>query len=417
MRTRTRERRGAKIRFSGVVTGRTSDLLIPPFSPSVCGTVSTTGTIDSYYEKEMMTDQITPGPIGIERAVSHRKYRFEPCIGDGVATWYAYNPQGYRTQPACSLLTDGRLPDPVANAPGYSVPDLEDPLPGLIERLDVLRDSAAMLPFLGEFKQAVSMVRRPLGFLRRLPSMKQWRNLPIGEVLSRMGLSRGSSAWLEYQYGWRPFLSDIGDFAEKLGGATDMYELYKKGSPPTRKARASSHATVTLTGSDAYEWAGSAGCRLSVSLKYGFHPAAMVENPLSRSAFTLRSLGISPRQILSTALELTPWSFVVEWFIPIGEMISRATAAPSSFFMEDISYHRKVEENFVYLGSVPSFTPGYGCPGSPTLTPVPIYRARGFQYERNTPLAKPGGEEYQPLTTSRAISALALIAQKLVRPL
>lgn len=172
---------------------------------------------------------------------------------------------------------------------------------------------------LGERAQTARLVTDTL---RRLTeTVKAVKRLDIQKALDALGVSRrkalnGSSAfdlWLELQYGWKPLLSDV------HGACEALQNREKDGAVAnvTVKGHGSWTDKVTKLGSDTagphyldYEKRSTVKHDVWVRLDY-------VKNDLPLS--TLAQLGVS--NPLSIAWELVPWSFVADWFIPIGDFL------------------------------------------------------------------------------------------------
>lgn len=120
------------------------------------------------------------------------------------------------------------------------------------------------------------------------------------------GLRSLESNWLAYQYGWIPLLSDVSNAVDAL----------------TRPAK-----DGTL---------GIARCRKPFELSERFQAKGMTLNMstsgyvgagvyyLCKNSTDFTSLGLT--NPLELAWELIPYSFVVDWFIPIGKAISALDA-------------------------------------------------------------------------------------------
>lgn len=127
-----------------------------------------------------------------------------------------------------------------------------------------------------------------------------------------------SNGWLEYQYGWKPLMSDLHGAVEALrngqaikgrpvNGRSTQYlgneEVFNPGRPPQRK-----EVRVEPP-------SGQGGVRE----RAGFR--GKVLSPLTA---TLNQLGLlNP---LAVAWEKVPFSFVVDWFFPVGTYLNSLTA-------------------------------------------------------------------------------------------
>lgn len=170
---------------------------------------------------------------------------------------------------------------------------------------------------LGEMSKTVDMVSTTLRKLgRSVLALKRGdfrtaaRQLGARPRASKLGSKDVSGRWLELQYGWLPLIS------ESYEGAK-AFEAISKG-PRKKVFRTSIKAKGTFEGSQSPSL-NSALYReeLNRYLQYEMYEEMTVE----------RQLGLLDP--LSVAWELLPYSFVVDWFIPIGTYLSNLNQVPS----------------------------------------------------------------------------------------
>jgi len=115
--------------------------------------------------------------------------------------------------------------------------------------------------------------------------------------------------WLELQYGWKPLLSDIDEsmriLANYMEGSTSVQEVSATASQAweLRTPKTGPIATPPYVGVEV----DTTRLKTRYSLKY--RVSSHTTNMLSQLGFT------NP---LSLVWEILPWSFVVDWFLPIG---------------------------------------------------------------------------------------------------
>lgn len=142
-------------------------------------------------------------------------------------------------------------------------------------------------------------------------------------IIGDPGKPRGSNwtnHWLQLQYGWKPLLSDVYGSADALA----------------KRERSDWRVTVKASRRDTSEWLKERralgtthpiknfdACRLEVRRQRGVFVRldAIPENDLTMS---LVSLGVT--NPLLVAWELVPYSFVVDWFLPIGNWLDSLDA-------------------------------------------------------------------------------------------
>lgn len=118
-----------------------------------------------------------------------------------------------------------------------------------------------------------------------------------------------SAIWLEYWFGWSPLINDIGNVIEVLQGEIPDLEL---------RAGGFSKGEFRL-----HEYYGPSFYRivnLEVKARTTYWGRVRVTNPNLALA---NQLGfVNPATIV---WELIPFSFLVDWFIPVGDFLSQST--------------------------------------------------------------------------------------------
>jgi hypothetical protein len=136
----------------------------------------------------------------------------------------------------------------------------------------------------------------------------------------------GSAArhWLAYQYGWRPLLMDAEGLSELASEQLDEYQA----RPPRFTAVGKSKIVRPLkySQSNAFSGYGTGSVLYSGEMSVRGKAGLLVEVRFSTSA-VLAQLGMSSiTDGLLLAWELTPFSFVFDWFIKVGQYLESASA-------------------------------------------------------------------------------------------
>lgn len=171
---------------------------------------------------------------------------------------------------------------------------------------------------LGQMGQVTDMVVGNLNSLGR--SFSRLRRGDFFGAVQALGASPGkkrgfnhrdtSGRWLELQYGWKPLLSDTFEAAkafEELTSGPRSSRFVK-----TRTGKISHSFGVTSNGISG-ELRGTVGRRLELELY--------------EQMSVPRQLGLTDPA--SLVWELLPYSFVVDWFIPIGTYLSNLNQIPA----------------------------------------------------------------------------------------
>lgn len=126
------------------------------------------------------------------------------------------------------------------------------------------------------------------------------------------------SAWLEYKYAWTPLLSDVKGAAEALARAhTEPQRLRTRTS---RSITTNYAGLLPYPGSSRFETSYSIKCAITLSFK--------PTNELLSVAASFNML-----DPIGLAWELVPFSFVVDWFLPIGNLLESISATHGMSFV------------------------------------------------------------------------------------
>lgn len=142
------------------------------------------------------------------------------------------------------------------------------------------------------------------------------------------GKDRVATDWLAIQYGLLPLLSDIDGLMEHL--ATPQSQLFTVRSRITERYEHQLEATDGcnvgfLLTSELYK---------SGSVSVTYHATCRITSPVMRDASRLGSLNL-----LALGWELVPWSFIIDWFLPIGGYLN---SMDSFYGVEVLHCHKTI---------------------------------------------------------------------------
>jgi hypothetical protein len=173
----------------------------------------------------------------------------------------------------------------------------------------------------GERKQTARLlgdtatrIAKSFRYLRRGQPRRAMDELGIS---SRKREPRGNnvpSKWLEMQYGWKPLLSDV------YGAATALSKQPKSDWRVTAKATRSKEDNYEFKTVPNWGWiahTSRAKVKQSVFTRIDALPA-------NEAAISLTALGVT--NPLLVAWELVPFSFVVDWCLPVGDWLDSLDA-------------------------------------------------------------------------------------------
>lgn len=204
-----------------------------------------------------------------------------------------------------------------------------------------------------------------------------------------------SGTWLAMQYGWLPFLSDVYE-------ASRAFEAFT--APPREKVYKASISKRIFEQSSSSP--GNYLCNRfrTRSMKISYRLRERLSNP--------RSLGLYDPS--SVAWELLPWSFVIDWFIPIGTYLESLAVIPylnGNWMLTSFNSQLSVGPSLVK--PLPSAYGLCGGPGENSSSEKTVVRTVG-----NSPLyvPKPVLDLGGVYSGKRLLNALALFHQQLRRP-
>lgn len=193
-----------------------------------------------------------------------------------------------------------------------------------------------------------------------------------------------SDLWLEAQYGWLPLLNDVDQGVKALARNYDTY--YSNRFVAQIQVQDNGFLTSTNTTTE-YE------TRLGKRIIYNVTGTNKLE-------FQLTAMGL--KDPASVLWELTPWSFVVDWFFPVGTFLSNLALFPSlSGTWVSTLYRRSTTKFTTSSSSFPMVRPQ-------TQLEIDVTRTVG-----SSPLAVPPPSFVNPLNSSwkRAANSVALLLQ------
>lgn len=188
---------------------------------------------------------------------------------------------------------------------------------------------------LATFRQTLDLIRNPsmalvnsLRYARKHPKFQDYIFMGAKELLRRHNLGDVlASQYLAYVYGWVPLLKDIHGVMSFLKdeGSNKAFLLYGKGS----SAQQGTTSVVRQNDPSGSCWTDIGP--LTEEAKVRCNIWARID-PQHTGLRALNQLGLlNP---LSLMWELTPWSFVVDWMLPIGSVLQALTAPAGLLFVD-----------------------------------------------------------------------------------
>lgn len=226
---------------------------------------------------------------------------------------------------------------------------------------------------LATFAQTMRMVRDPfVSLVKGMKEVAESRQLrpyltkTLRDIHREGPLNVASRRYLEYVYGWRPLMQDIHDVL-MLGKEKAQAPILLKTSVSTDRGGAGpsfsyeDYSTKEVSRYNSVNFSDRVSCTLVARI-----------DPDHAGIRALNQLGlVNP---LSLAWELVPFSFVVDWVLPIGSVLQSYTAPAGLKFVTG-SVSRRVKASAPYEATTNVFNQAY-----------PSYRAQK---------ASPGGGTFR----------------------
>lgn len=190
--------------------------------------------------------------------------------------------------------------------------------------------------FAAEFGKTIRMVTNFKQSLRRLIKalFRHTRKKGLSWYDAAGYLNALSSAWLEIRYGWRILYYDMQAIASSINALEDQLLPIERTS-----AYIADEETYTIDG-DYFPGIIPGVGDVGVSLSYGkAYRRRSVKVALGARTQMLSNIGyIDP---ITTAWELIPFSFIIDWFVNVGDFLRSA----SPFISRDVVYASLVNEH------------------------------------------------------------------------
>lgn len=206
----------------------------------------------------------------------------------------------------------------------------------------------------GEFIQTVKLLSRPAHalhdlFINDTRSLERWmrrmKHLPRKQRIKEY-LNIATDWWLTFQLGAAPLLADIDSAAEAVANSRYASEYYR----PRKIVRAVGVDESCAHSPNLSSVPSTATNRMYVdSRKYtrvSVRYIACVDAGTQALA-SYRRLGIDASNFLPTVWELLPWSFVIDYFSNIGDVISAASLSTSSIRWVVKTTRREYEHTYI----------------------------------------------------------------------
>lgn len=262
--------------------------------------------------------------------------------------------------------------------------------------------------------QTVGMLRSPFrsatNILKQMLKRKNWNML--GKRNTDDMIYRAiADAWLESRYGWKPIMMDIEHIilnAHKVREQCDLRRLVARAGA-SADGNVNEFAAATPSFTRSVNYVASSKVRRSAGVLYDVKSRTTSDELLAL-------LGLRPSDAPALIWELTPWSFVADWFANVGEWIQAVTPVPGLTPLGH--WETSVKET--------TFTKSGTVIGAPTVNGVIDWHGyagsetvKTYDFTRfcNLPLATTPELTAKPLSTLHQADAMALMCGSIMTAL
>lgn len=298
-----------------------------------------------------------------------------PLRGDVMTT--VYGSIAYKSDPSAPTIYG---PASILDTLPFTFPP---PRPSLTRlhvdlKLKVKDEVMNLAQNLAEYRQTCSLFSGlAQDIFRTFRSLRQGR-LPRNGSSWDLNLA---NRWLQYQYGLKPLMSDIYNGFEDMSAIVPkpVYRRFKTRKQTSDSKKESNPNPYVLIRSMSYTW--SLRSRIT----------AVISHSRIRSA---SEYGLTNPALL--AWELIPYSFVIDWMIPVGDTLASldALVGVDTVFCEN-GARLDLEQNFVTKGG-----------GVGSYKYKSVERQNGFEFDL------PSAFAYEPSSSFTAVlNGLALLRQ------
>lgn len=204
------------------------------------------------------------------------------------------------------------------------------------------------LVFLGELRETLNLLRRPVSTLHNLASDFLGALSKRKRAKPKSWAKDVGSIWLEQRFGWTPLMHDIRDAVKAWGaltkplGHTLISESAKKRFDRTYDLVDKDRVGHTSKINGGCVYTTVTGVLLETHIvRYRGACNAQVEAPQWADA---RLFGFAIEEVVPSAWELLPWSFLVDYFTNIGDILDASVTNTRSIAFVNKTVIRTTEK-------------------------------------------------------------------------
>ncbi len=271
------------------------------------------------------------------------------------------------------------------------------------QKVNLGENLATMRQTVGLFMGPAKALSNALHAARRQDSWKPLLHMSLRDIKQKGITTKAASDYLAYVYGLKPLAQDVFELIDLMKGKiADPLILSAKASARRTEEKSSGLPYPSLSYTDLKYVSAQGSYKVSCSVW------ARID-PNTSGLRSLNQLGLlNP---LGLAWDLVPYSFVVDWFLPVGPVLYALSAPAGLIFIDGSISMRSSETATAELRTASSFylwNPSSTKPGTEVLM-TPSTKYEGYVRSTLSSWPIPGlWIDYDPFRADRPLKALAL---------
>jgi len=269
-----------------------------------------------------------------------------------------------------------------------------------------------------DYKQTLSMLRKPFSgaadLIGNILSAKR-RRLKLKSNLNEITATAG--AWLEYRYGWKPLIFDCEAAVKSISSYANTKINRRLVARSSYSYSGKASEDFVKVGLGSWTMMSSHGVT-SGSGKATSHAGVIYEQKAVRNVpdAVVTNLGLQAKDVPATIWEVIPYSFVVDWFVGVGDWLQATT--PNANVTVLGSWCTTILD-WESVSNVKMQYPPVHPATEPNITDVGTYTVKVNSVTRNVnagPTNTPPTKGIN-LSVVQTVDALSLISQQVIRGL
>lgn len=285
-------------------------------------------------------------------AFSAQKTELKYTTGKVFAQLIAYQGYpGYMKIGWSDSLGSPSIPD-ILNFPGSLVSSATNKAAiGIRNKIHKEQVAFSGLTMLGELRESIHMIRHPAEAMRAYCN-SYFKDMYVKKTrMSRQKFGHVlANSWLEFSFGLIPFMSDIDAIAEAYLPAF-IEPRIKRLSFTAQDASSSSSSGTSSAGGLAVEMPSHQDVVNEASCRYLVGYRIKNQGPLTQLQRIKQLGGFNLQEVIPTAWELLPWSFFIDYFSNIGDVISANLVSLEDIAWSQLVTKRSIKIDYRVLGS------------------------------------------------------------------